>query len=98
MPGRGRRTIPADVLLDQTTVLAIDLDAWGEVDPSAVEELVVTAERITSRTGAAIASALGDDVVEGVPLGRDYRDLVKLAPGVQYTHDAVRGPSAGGNG
>lgn len=96
--GRGRRTIRADVLLDQTTVLAIDLDAWGEADPPAVEEVVVTAERITSRSGAAIANALDDGVVEGVPLGRDYRDLVKLAPGVQYTEDAVRGPSAGGNG
>lgn len=98
VPGRGRRTIPADVRLDQTTVLTIDLDAWGEADPSAVEEIVVTAERITSRNGAAIANVLDDGVVEGVPLGRDYRDLVKLAPGVQYTQDAVRGPSAGGNG
>ena len=98
VPGRGQRTIPADVLLDQTTVLAVDLAAWGGADPPAVEEIVVTAERITSRSGAAIANALGDDVVQGMPLGRDYRDLVKLAPGVQYTEDAVRGPSAGGNG
>ena len=102
VPGRGQRTIPADVLLDQATVLAIDLDTWGDPDPPAagseVEEIVVTAQRITSRSGAAIANALGDGVVDGVPLGRDYRDLVKLAPGVQFTQDAVRGPSAGGNG
>ncbi|MCY4013562.1 MAG: carboxypeptidase-like regulatory domain-containing protein [Gammaproteobacteria bacterium] len=98
VPGRGRRTIAADVLLDQATVLTVDLDAWGDAAESVIEEIVVTAERVTSRSGAAIANALGDDVVEGVPLGRDYRDLVKLAPGVQYTQDAVRGPSAGGNG
>ena len=92
VPGRGRRAIGADVFLDQATVLAIDLDAWGEADRSAIEEIVVTAERISSRRGAAIANALDDGVVDGVPLGLDYRDLVKLAPGVQYTQDAVRGP------
>ena len=102
VPGRGRRAITADVLLDQATVLAIDLEAWGEENPlavrSEVEEIVVTVERITTRSRAAIANALDDGVVEGVPLGRDYRDLVKLAPGVQFTQDAVRGPSAGGSG
>ena len=98
VPGRRQRTIRADVFLDQATVLAIDLDAWRDATESAVEEIVVTAERITSRSDAAIANALDAGVVDGVPLGRDYRDLVKLAPGVQYTQDAVRGPSAGGNG
>ncbi len=33
-----------------------------------------------------------------VPVGQEYRDLIKLIPGVQYTQDAIRGPSAGGNG
>src|SRR5690606_7551046 len=31
-------------------------------------------------------------------VAQEYRDIVKLIPGVQYTEDAVRGPSAGGNG
>ncbi|MFP5379613.1 MAG: carboxypeptidase regulatory-like domain-containing protein, partial [Vicinamibacteria bacterium] len=33
-----------------------------------------------------------------LPVGQEYRDLVKLIPGVQYTEDQVRGPSAGGSG
>jgi len=33
-----------------------------------------------------------------LPVGQDYRDLVKLVPGVQYTEDGTRGPSAGGSG
>ena len=33
-----------------------------------------------------------------MPLGPDYRDLVRLAPGVQVTQDLVRGPSVGGSG
>ena len=33
-----------------------------------------------------------------MPVGQDYRDLLKLIPGVQVTQDTVRGPSAGGSG
>src|SRR5205085_4201858 len=36
--------------------------------------------------------------IHALPVGQDYRDLVKLAPGVMYTQDATRGPSAGGSG
>ena len=32
------------------------------------------------------------------PGSRSRRDFLKLAPGVQYTEDGTRGPSAGGNG
>ena len=32
------------------------------------------------------------------PSAQDYRDLQKLIPGVQYTQDQTRGPSAGGSG
>ena len=89
------RTIATKVLLDQTTVLAVELDAPHE---SAIEELVVVAQSVALRGRAALANALDGDLVGSVPLGRDYRDLVNLAPGVQYTEDAVRGPSAGGSG
>ena len=34
----------------------------------------------------------------GLPVGQEYRDLQKLIPGVQYTQDQMRGPSAGGSG
>ena len=91
--GRPARSLTATVLLDQTTSLAIDLDAATDV-----EEIVVTAERVVSQSGAALADAIDARVIDSMPLGRDYRELVKLAPGVQVTQDAVRGPSAGGNG
>ena len=39
-----------------------------------------------------------DPVIKALPVGQDYRDLVKLVPGVQYTEDCMRGPSAGGSG
>ena len=33
-----------------------------------------------------------------MPIGQEYRDLLKLIPAVQVTQDTVRGPSAGGSG
>ena len=38
------------------------------------------------------------ETIESLPVGQQYRDLVKLIPGVQYTEDGTRGPSAGGSG
>ena len=89
------RTVTTPVLLNQTTVVHLELEAprRGEV-----EELVVVGQRIVLRGRAALANGIDGHAVLGIPLGPDYRDVVKLAPGVQYTQDAVRGPSAGGSG
>ena len=42
--------------------------------------------------------AISNDVFDALPVGQEYRDLIKLIPGVQYTEDTIRGPSAGGSG
>ena len=88
-------TVTTAVLLDQTTIVRVELEPPPGPE---LEELVVVGQRIGLRGRAALANAINGDTVRGVPAGRDYRDLVKLAPGVQYTQDAVRGPSAGGSG
>jgi hypothetical protein len=63
------------------------------------DEIVITAETPTiDTTSAEIKASISDDVIEALPVGQQYRDLVKLIPGVQYTEDTIRGPSAGGNG
>ena len=62
-------------------------------------EIIVTAETSTiDTTSAELKVAISDDVIQAVPVGQQYRDLIKLIPGVQYTEDTVRGPSAGGSG
>jgi hypothetical protein len=62
-------------------------------------EVVVTAETPTiDTTSAELKAAIPEGVIESLPIGQQYRDLVKLIPGVQYTEDTIRGPSAGGNG
>ena len=90
-----RHSLTATVLLDQVTVLSLELDTPST---DAIEELVVVGKRVARRGQASIANSIGGAVVDSVPLGPDYRDLVRLAPGVQVTQDRVRGPSAGGSG
>ena len=59
----------------------------------------MTAESsVIDKDSATVASALSNDQIVALPLAQEYRDLVKLIPGVQYTQDTVRGPSAGGSG
>src|SRR5215204_1783607 len=63
------------------------------------ETVNVSAEvSLVDKTSAAITSAIPNDQISRIPVGTQYRDLLKLLPGVQYSQDAVRGPSAGSNG
>jgi hypothetical protein len=82
------------VALQQTAIINVTMrDAQFE------DEIVVTAETPTiDTTSAELKAAISEDVIQGLPMGQQYRDLVKLIPGVQYTEDEIRGPSAGGNG
>src|SRR6476661_4658787 len=50
------------------------------------------------KNSAAITSGLSNDRIRSLPVGTQYRDLINLIPGVQYTQDQVRGPSAGASG
>jgi hypothetical protein len=87
-------TRKAEVLLDQDTVADATMSVGG-----VSETVVVTAEvSMVDKSSANIKSSLSNDEIMGLPLAQDYRDLQKLIPGVQYTQDLVRGPSAGGSG
>ena len=43
-------------------------------------------------------SGIPNEQIASCRSARQYRDLIKLIPGVQYTQDQVRGPSAGSSG
>jgi len=63
------------------------------------EAVTVTAEAsVVDKGSAAISSGLSNEEVHKLPVGTQYRDLVNLIPGVQYTQDQTRGPSAGASG
>jgi hypothetical protein len=78
------------VHLQQKAIINVEMkDAQFE------DEIIVTAESPTiDTTSAEIKSSIPDDVIEMLPVGQQYTDLVKLIPGVQYTEDSIRGPSA----
>ena len=87
-------TREADVQLGRETPIEVKLD------PKAVTETVtVTAESsMVDKTSPTLTSGLSADQMKGLPIGQDYRDLIRFIPGVQYTPDTTRGPSAGGSG
>jgi len=87
-------TRKAQVLLAQDTPVDATLSVGG------VEEtvLVTATASLIDKESATVASSLSNDQIFGLPIAQEYRDLQKLIPGVQYSQDTVRGPSAGGSG
>jgi hypothetical protein len=92
------RVRQTEVLLQQRAIVDLSID-YG-ADESMLEEVIVvgTSTLAVNTGGAAISAAISNDVFDALPVGQEYRDLIKLIPGVQYTEDTVRGPSAGGSG
>lgn len=94
LEGLATESRPVEVLLDQTVYVDVTL----RVETVTEEVQVVAALPVLDPESAELKSALPDEVIERLPIGQDYRDLVKLVPGVQYSEDEIRGPSAGGSG
>ena len=94
LAGMETRTREVQVLLDQTTDADVTLGVAG-----LSESITVTADSTVIDTSTAeIKSAVGSEAIDNLPVTQDYRDLVKLAPAVQYSEEAIRGPSSGGSG
>ncbi|MFN2443936.1 MAG: carboxypeptidase regulatory-like domain-containing protein, partial [Thermoanaerobaculia bacterium] len=86
------RNVQVNLGQDATVNVRMALEALAET-------ITVTASSsLIDPTSTAITSAVDEEVIDLVPTGQEYRDLLKLAPAVQYTEDAIRGPSAGGSG
>lgn len=92
----GMQTITrrVDVLLSQEVLV----NATMAVQAVSESVTVTASAGYVEKSTAAINSTLSNDIFKNLPVGTEYRDLIKLIPGVQYTQDAVRGPSAGGSG
>lgn len=91
-------TRETEVLLQQRTIVNLPIDLTANV--AMMEEVIVvgTSTIAPDTGGASLAGSIGTEVFDALPVGQEYRDLIKLIPGVQYSQDAVRGPSAGGSG
>jgi hypothetical protein len=87
-------TREAQVQLSQDTLADATLGIAG-----VSENVTVTASAsLVERDSASIKSGLSNQQILSLPVGQEYRDLLKLIPGVQVTQDLIRGPSAGGSG
>ena len=94
LSGMGSITRQTEVSLGQNRAVDVRLGMEG-----ISAEITVTAEStLVDRESTAIQSALSNEQIQTLPVGQEYRDLIKLIPGVQYTQDQTRGPSAGGSG
>jgi len=97
LPDGSTRTRATNVLLQQRTTLNLPVDFGA--DAAALEEVLVTASNVLMETsGSSLSGAIDSETFDALPVGQEYRDLIKLIPGVQFTQDSIRGPSAGGNG
>jgi hypothetical protein len=83
-----------------SVILGQESAANASLSVQAVSESVtVTAEKtFVDKTSAAITSSISSETFTKLPMGTEYRDLIRLIPGVQVTPDSVRGPSAGASG
>ncbi|MFZ2490789.1 MAG: carboxypeptidase regulatory-like domain-containing protein [Thermoanaerobaculia bacterium] len=94
LAGMQDATRRVEVLLGQDIPVNVAMGLAG-----VAESITVTADAaLVEQNTTEVKSAVTSELIENLPIGQEYRDLVKLAPAVQYTEDATRGPSAGGSG
>ena len=103
-PGEYTLTFTLDGMQTATRKALVQLSDITRADAALTvkgvsEAVTVTAQAaLIDRSSAAITSGISSEQIGNVPVGQEYRDLIKLIPGVQYTQDTTRGPSAGSNG
>ncbi|MEM0516394.1 carboxypeptidase regulatory-like domain-containing protein [Pseudoalteromonas sp. YIC-827] len=88
------QTLTVQVLLEQTSKVDVELSLTGDK----TEVITITGSRLYRQGNSSLTNSLGEKAIEGVPIGQDYRDLLKLVPGVELSENSVLGPSAGGSG
>ncbi len=94
LSGMQTTTRRADVLLAQDVAADAKLGVQG-----VAESITVTAHStLVDKTSTELQAGISQQQIQALPLVQNYGDLQKLVPGVQYTQDSVRGPSAGASG
>ena len=82
------------VVLDKASSVSLPL----QMVDNDIERITVTGSVFAQIGDSSLSTSLSSEVVEGVPVGTQYRDLLKLIPGVQMSQNETLGPSAGGSG
>lgn len=105
LPGTYKLTFTAKDGMVSETIVEVLLDQASKVNyvlaapqGDKTEVITITGSKIVREGDSSLTSSIGAKVVESVPIGQDYRSLMKLIPGVQYSENSTLGPSAGGSG
>jgi hypothetical protein len=94
LSGMQTATRRADALLGQDNAADVKLGVSG-----VAETITVTAANtLVDRQSTEIQSGLSQQDIQRLPVQQNYGDLQKLIPGVMYSQDTFRGPSAGASG
>ena len=83
-----------EVQLARETTVDVTMSVAGVKE----DVTVVAQSPIIETNSTELKSGVNSEAIQSLPVGQDYRDLLKLIPGVMYTQDSTRGPSAGGSG
>jgi hypothetical protein len=95
LSGMATVTRQVEVQLGQDTNVEVKLSVQGV---SETVDVVAAVTPIIEKDSTALKSGVSSETIKSLPVGQEYRDLIKLIPGVMYTPDGTRGPSAGGSG
>jgi len=84
----------ADAILGQDNAADVKMGVSG-----VSESITVTASNtLVDKQSTEIQSGLTQTEIQRLPVQQNYGDLQKLIPGVMYSQDTFRGPSAGASG
>ena len=94
LSGMQTTTRKADAILGQDNAADVKLGVSG-----VSESITVTAANtLVDKQSTEIQSGLSQTEIQRLPVQQNYGDLQKLIPGVMYSQDTFRGPSAGASG
>jgi hypothetical protein len=94
-PTKGTEKRGASVVLQQNTAVNV---AMAEAAPVGATVEVVAQSTMLDATSAQLKTSISSDVLESMPVGQGYRDMIKLIPGVAYSQEGTRDPNSGGSG
>lgn len=94
LSGMQSATRKADVILGQ------EITADSKLGLQGVSETVTVTARQTmvDKENTTLQNGITSQQISQLPIAQNYGDLQKLIPGVMYSQDINRGPSAGGSG
>lgn len=66
--------------------------------PDNTEVITITGSPFVTTGDSSLTNSFGAEVIQSLPVGQTYRDMLKILPGVEYSENGTLGPSAGGSG